>query len=146
MAGFFLNSAYTFEIGDDVTTLNTLGAGLSEVDVQNNEETDQTAYLDGDGFLTTDVIGAQLTFEFTGHRLYGDVAQDFVFGKVLSLGSARNCHFSVTDPEGGIFAGPATVTITSGIGGGAANAKSEISFGVHFNGKPEYTEPPVPVV
>lgn len=135
---FYLNSNYKFEIGDDELTLKTLGAGLSSVDVQGNEEIDQTPYLDGEGFGTSDVTGGQPVYAFEGHRDYADDAQNYVFGKQFSYGNDRRCVFKVTAPNGEVVEGSATIANIEGPDGDA-NAKGEVSFEVHFNGKPTFT-------
>lgn len=141
MADFYLNSNYKFKIGELEGTLHDLGAGLSSVDVTGNEEVDQTPYLDGSGFGTSDVTGGQPVYTFEGHRLYGDDAQDFIFGKRFTFGKDRRCEFEVEDPDGATISGEATLVNIDGPGG-EANAKSEISFEVHFVGLPTLTPAP----
>ncbi|MBM7585849.1 hypothetical protein JOC86_002391 [Bacillus pakistanensis] len=143
---FYLQSAHKFEIqtGTDTTTqepiYSRLAGGLNSVEPSNNEELSQDKYLDGDGYGETDVIGAQQTLSFSGHRKYGDEAQDFIYSKRLELGNARRTNFRWTEPDGGILEGPATIVEIGGPSG-EAGSKGEISFGIHFNGKPTYTPP-----
>jgi hypothetical protein len=139
--GFVLQSAHSFEINTTpgaAATFAVLGAGLNNFEPSNNEEVDQSNYLDGDGFASSDVTGAQLIVSFSGHRKIGDPAQDFVFGKLLSLGSGRKTDFRWTLPDGSKFEGECTIANIEGPSGDA-NAKGEISFEIHFNGKPVYT-------
>lgn len=139
---FNLMNTHKFRIDTDTTgstpNLVTLAAGISNVSPANNEELAQDKYLDGGGFGTTDVIGAQLTLAFTGHRKYGDPAQDFIFSKMLDLGPSRIVTFEWEEPDGGVFSGEATIANISGPSGDAG-AKGEISFEMHFNGEPTYT-------
>lgn len=141
---FLLQSEHIFEIDIDETgttpDLQPIAKGISSVEPSNNEELDQTHYYDGNGFATTDVLGAQLTLAFSGHRFYGDPAQDFIFGKAMSVGNDRKTTFSWTLPDGGNFEGEATIASIEGPGG-ESNAKGEISFEIHFNGLPTYTPP-----
>ena len=138
MQEFYLNSEYVFKIGEDDENLKRLGAGLSSVDTEGNEEVDQTPYLDGEGFATSDVTGGQPTFSFEGHRLFSDDAQNFVFEKQYTYGMSRRCYFKVESPNGDEVAGEATIANIEGPGGDA-NAKGEVSFEVHFAGKPTFT-------
>ena len=142
--GFELMNAHKFEIDTTPTaaepTYALLAAGLNNADPQNNEETAQDKYFDGDGYGETDVIGAQLTLAFSGHRYYGDPAQDYIFSKSLELGPARRTRFRWTEPDGGVFTGNCTIANISGPSGDAG-AKGDVSFEIHFNGKPEYTPP-----
>lgn len=144
MAGFDLMNSHDFKIntvpGTTPGTLASIGKGITNVESSNNEELSQDKYLDGDGYGETDVIGAQTVLSFSGHRYYGDAAQDFIFEKILELGSGRRTNFEWTEPDGGKFAGACTIANISGPSGGAG-AKGEISFEIHFNGKPVYTPP-----
>ena len=148
MAEFYLQSAHMFEIqtGEDGTSgdpiYSRLGAGISNVDPQGNDEIDQTPYLDGEGFASSDVTGGQVTLAFSGHRLHGDEAQDYIFSKAYEYGSARRTKFRWTQPDGSVLEGDATIANITGPSGDA-NTKGEISFEIHFNGKPDYT-PPTP--
>jgi hypothetical protein len=129
-------------VDPDPGTFALLAAGINNVAPAGNEETAQDKYLDGGGFGETDVIGGQLTLAFTGHRKYGDAAQDFIFGKTVSFGSSRRINFRWTQPDNSVFEGDATIANISGPSGDAG-AKGEISFEIHFNGTPDYT-PPTP--
>ncbi|WP_153124678.1 phage tail tube protein [Peribacillus tepidiphilus] len=146
MPGFELMNKHIFEInttlGVSPGTYARIAAGITDVEPNNNEELSQDKYLDGDGYGQTDVIGAQMVLAFTGHRKYGDPAQDFIFSKLLELGPERRTEFRWTEPDGGIFEGECTIANISGPSGNAG-AKGEISFEIHFNGKPDYT-PPTP--
>lgn len=137
---FELMNKHKFEIntGTDAESFALIAAGITNVSPSNNEEVSQDKYLDGNGFTETDVIGAQLVLAFTGHRNYDDAAQNFIFGKTLELGTSRRTSFRWTEPDGGIFEGACTIANISGPSGDAG-AKGEITFEIHFNGKPEYT-------
>lgn len=135
---FNLMNEHTFEIETAPSTYSTLASGINNAEPANNEELSQDRYMDSDGFADTDVIGAQLTLAFTGHRKYGDAAQDYIFGKLLTLGSDRRTKFKWTEPDGGVFEGSCTIANISGPTG-AAGAKGEVSFEIHFNGLPTYT-------
>lgn len=135
---FYLNTQHRFRIGDDEATLERLAAGLTDVDPDGNEELSQDTYLDSDGYGTTDVIGGQQTLAFSGHRLHGDPAQDFIYAKKLARGNDRRCFFEWEDPTGSIIKGPATIANITGPGG-EAGGKGDIAFEIHFNGKPTET-------
>ncbi|UYG93186.1 phage tail tube protein [Cytobacillus firmus] len=141
---FELMNKHKFEIsttpGVDPGTFARIAAGITSAEPANNEELSQDKYMDGDGYGETDVIGAQTVLSFSGHRNYGDAAQDFIFSKVLELGNARRTQFRWTEPDGGIFEGDCTIANISQPSGDAG-AKGEISFEIHFNGKPDYTPP-----
>src|SRR5690554_851441 len=68
--GLLVQSKHLFEIniepGADPGNFVRLAAGFNSFEVALNEELDQTPYLDGDGYATSTVMGAQLTITFTG--------------------------------------------------------------------------------
>ena len=140
--GLLVQSKHLFEIniepGADPGNFARLAAGFNSFEVALNEELDQTPYLDGDGYATSTVMGAQLTITFTGHRKFGDPAQDFIFSKSMEIGNERETEFRWTLPTGEVFEGPCTLAEISGPSGDA-NAKGEITVAIHFNGKPVYT-------
>lgn len=143
--GFLLNSAHRFDIcidkanKDNETNWVRVGAGVSSLDTDNNEEVDQTVYFDGGGYGSSDVTGAQLILSFSGHRKYGDPAQDYVAGLLFKQGEDRKTYFRWTFPDGDKIEGEVTVAnITPP--SGDANAKQDFKFEIHFNGLPTYTE------
>lgn len=146
--GFLVNSKYriyinTKEPGETTNKYERLACGISELEQSDNPEVDQTAYMCGDGFGTSTVTGAQLTISFTGHRLYDDAAQNWIFKRRIGIGRERESDMYVVEPDGTVYHAPVTL---AGIGGGSggANEKSEIEIEIHFNGRPTvtYVEPP----
>jgi hypothetical protein len=137
---FFINT--TPEAGAGMETWTRLAAGFNSFEPSMNEEVDQTPYLDGDGFLTSTVTGGQLTLTFSGHRKFGDAAQDWIFSKMVAVGNERETQFRWELPSGDQFEGAVTIAGISGPSG-AANAKGEIEVQVHFNAEPTFTPAPV---
>ncbi|SEP56830.1 hypothetical protein SAMN05216232_0181 [Virgibacillus subterraneus] len=144
---FLLQSKNKLEInttpsatGTDSQTWSLLAKGITDMEPDPNEETQQDNYFDGDGFGETDVTGAQLIVSVSGHRFYGDAAQDFIYGLQMELGPARRTDFRLTLPDGSMFEGACTIVNIVGPGG-AAGEKGAISFEIHFAGKPTYTAP-----
>jgi hypothetical protein len=139
---FALNFQDLFEINttplETTATWSRLAAGISGADPSNNEDVAQDKYLDGDGFGSSDVIGAQVVFAFSGHRVISDDAQDWIASIAHELGAYRKTQMRYTDAEGNVSLCACTVANIE-IGGGDAAAKKEIAFEVHFNGKPTDT-------
>ncbi len=115
-----------------------LGEGLTTADPSNNEDIAQDKYLDGDGYGSSEVIGAQRTVSFSGHRVAGDAAQDFIESIQESLGDSRKTTYRLTDAAGNKVEKGCTIGNID-FGGGDAGAKKEISFEIHLNGRPERT-------
>lgn len=143
MAGTFeLNFYDLFEI--DTTpdgasrTWKRLGKGISGFTPNLNENKDQTAYLDGNGWGSSDVIGKQLTFDATGHRVVGDDAQDYIASKYMALGDDLKTNFRAYDSRGVCKSGACTINNIV-IGGGDAQGKKEFSFSIDINGQPTMT-------
>lgn len=142
MSSFALNFQSLWEL--DTTpngatrTWVRLGAGISSADPSNNDNLDQTNYLDGGGFGTTTVIGKQKTIAFSGHRVVGDSAQDYIASVQDELGDSLLSNVRYTAADGSMFTGPVTIANVD-FGGGDAGAKEEIAFELHINGKPTNT-------
>lgn len=119
-------------------TWKRVAVGIKSADPSFNEDTDKTKYLDGGGFGNTDVIAKQFTIAFSGSRVAGDDAQDYVMSKILAVGDEVKTNFRRTDAFGAIITGAVTLT---GIddGGGDAGGKVDIAFNVEYNGVPTLT-------
>lgn len=123
-----------------------LGDGLTSATPKTGEKVDQKTYLDDDGGQTSEVTGFQLVYSFSGDRIPGDPAQDYIFSKLLDIGAARHTNFRATDAGGTIISGEATIANITPPGGEAGSA-SAISFELHLNGKPTKTDPvPAPAL
>ncbi len=143
-SAFLLNHGYEFTITEGLlgSTPLSIGAGITSVEPDNNEEVSEDYYYDGGGAATTDVTGVQLSYGFEGHRDYNDLAQNHIFSLRAATGPARKTNFVVTEPNGDKWEGPATISeITAP--GGDANSKGEIEFTITFDGQPTFTEAPV---
>ncbi|HHX7185530.1 capsid protein [Bacillus cereus group sp. TH43LC] len=141
--GFLLNHGYKFEINTattpEVPAWERIAAGITSVDPDNNEESEETYYYDGGGAAERDITGFMLSYGFEGHRNYGDKAQDYIFSKTHKVGPERKTEFRVTEPNGDIWEGKATISEIKAPGGDA-NSKGEIEFTISFDGVPKFTK------
>ena len=141
---FELNFQDLFEI--DITpegatrTWKRLGKGISSFTPSLNDNVDQTPYLDGNGYGSTDVIGKQLVYTAAGHRVVGDPAQDYIDGMLYALGDDLKTNFRAYNSAGKSVTGACTIANIV-IGGGDAQGKKELAFEVHINGEPIDTAP-----
>lgn len=144
---FNLNFTNKFEIdtagGTDPTAAANaswapLAAGINNFTPSLNETTANDVYYDGGGYGSTDVTGKRLQLAYTGHRLEGDAAQDYIASHVLDIGDALKTLARWTQADGSTIVGQVTISniVTSG---GAPGAKQTLSFTLAFNGKPVYT-------
>jgi hypothetical protein len=117
-----------------------LADGLVTASPSNNESIDQKSYLDDEGGQSSEVTGFQYIIAFSGDRIPGDAAQDWIFERLFSLGELRHTDLRITGADGSIITGDVTIAnITPP--GGDANATQACGFEMHFNGKPTITPP-----
>ena len=123
-------------------TYAKLENGLDNVSEALNEVVQQYFFLNDKGFARNHVTGMAPTFTFTGRRVQGDAAQDYIFGNKYKLDTNRNSSFQlkVTDNSG---ASPKVTTYTVDCTictiqeySGASTDDSAISFEIRFNGAP----------
>lgn len=124
---------------EDEPTWARVGAGINKADFDGNEESDNDPYYDGDGMANTEVTGGQLSISFSGHRKYGDPAQDYVAGLQVQYGAKRHTNFRRIAPDGQVTEGDVTISNIKA-GGGDPNKKGDFGFDVRFNGMPAITE------
>lgn len=142
---FLLNYNYKFEVTpagkDPLLDSMVIATGITSVDPDNNEESDETYYYDGGGAAERDITGFMMSYGFEGHRNYGNPAQDYIFSLANKTGPDRKCFFKVTEPNGDVWEGAATISDIT-LPGGDANSKGEVSFTISFDGQPTFVEAP----
>ena len=123
-------------------TYAKLENGLDNVSEALNEVVQQYFFLNDKGFARNHVTGMAPTFTFTGRRVQGDTAQDYIFGNKYKLDTNRNSSFQlkVTDKSG---SSPVVTTYTVDCTicnvqefSGASTDDSAISFEIRFDGAP----------
>lgn len=126
---------------DEIQQANfaVLAAGISTITPAAADTTDATAYYDGEGFTDSSVTGKNITFALSGHRVFGDPAQDYVAKHFLSIGDELRTLARWTDAKGNKVQSVVTMTAIVPFGG-PANAKQTFSFTLAFNGKPVLEE------
>lgn len=123
-------------------TYAKLEKGLDNVSEALNEVVQQYFFINDKGFARNHVTGMAPTFTFTGRRVQGDAAQDYIFGNKYKLDTNRVSSFQlkVTDKSG---SAPKATTYTVECTicniqeySGASTDDSAISFELRFNGAP----------
>ena len=124
-------------------TYAVLGDGITNLSEALNEVKQQMYYLINKGFGQTEVTAMHPSITLTGHRLHGDVAQDYIFGLKYKLGSNRktDIKIKVFNPESTTevfdqYTASVTVSDIQELSGATENG-SDISFNLEFNGAPE---------
>lgn len=115
--------------------------GISNLAQAINEVIVQTSYLADKGWGSSEVTGGQFTVTLTGHRKFGNEAQDYIFSSDVryKFGNARKTNLRLTEPGGARIVWPVTLAnITAA--GGDSNQPDAITIGIHGNGAPEIEE------
>lgn len=138
----------SFEIGTS-ETLGTwsyadIAAGIDNVTESLNEVVQQYKFYDGAGFAENHVTGMAPSYTFTGRRVLGDTAQDYIFGKKWDLDGDRDSSFKmiITNNIASktiTLVCPCTICNVQELGG-AATDDAAISFEIRLNGAPTVTE------
>lgn len=129
---FFLAESTKYELGADKETLFDLGGGVTNISPTFEEETeDVTYYKTG---KETYVTGLNYQIDIEGHRLYSDEAQNFVRKKLVDV-EKRGGYLKITEPDGNVLEGPATVLNIVPFGG-EAGQRQTFNFAVKFKGTP----------
>ena len=127
---------------EETWTYAKLDKGLDNVSEALNEVVQQYFFLNDEGAARDHVAGMAPTFTFTGRRVQGDAAQDYIFGNKYKLDTNRVSSFQlkVTDKSG---SAPKATTYTVDCAicniqaySGASTDDSAISFELRFNGAP----------
>lgn len=136
--GTLLNSQYVMEIDitpfENYPTWVSLKNGISSMEPVMNDVTEQTNYYDSAGYGITSVTGGQFVISFSGDRVYGDEALDYIFKQMWQFGCGRKTNFKMTDPAYNAVSG--IVTIANITGPGGDSGKGSFSFELHFDGEP----------
>lgn len=127
-------------------TYAPLCQGVDNVAEALNEVIQQYQFLCGKGFATNHVTGAAPAWTFSGRRILGDAAQDYIAGLKYSLDSARDSSFRISyvdnsgqTPVTPLVVVPCTLCNIQDIGGGASTDDSIFSVEIRFNGQPTLT-------
>ncbi|MBN6889900.1 hypothetical protein ACUXCC_003476 [Cytobacillus horneckiae] len=132
---YHLNYLTQYKIGATKEELHPLAAGISTVDPSSEESTEDYAYYDGNGGSEEVTTGLKTAYAFSGNRKYADdPAQELIRNKLFKI-NEREVYFQVTEPDGRVIEGPATLKDITPFGGDA-NARATFEFTVTFRGIP----------
>lgn len=123
-------------------TYAPLENGFDNIAEALNEVVQQYFFLSDNGFARNHVTGMAPAFTLTGRRVFGDAAQDYIFGNKYSLDTSRQSSFQLkySDAEGTEHTITCDCTICNiQEWSGATTDDSAISVEIRFDGKPEIT-------
>jgi len=135
-------AAYIDTTPTSTATYAQLGEGMENISEALNEALQQYFYLNNGGFAKNYVTGMAPAVTVTGHRVFGDTAQDYIFSKKYEIGSEResNLKLELTDENDNVETVIVPITICNIVSlGGATTDGSAISFELRFNEKPPIT-------
>lgn len=120
-------------------TYSVLADGIDNVAEALNEVVQQYFFIKDSGFATNHVTGMAPAYTFTGRRVIGDAAQDYIFSKKYGLDTERQTKLKIVyadeaDTDTTIEC-PCTICNIQEFSG-ASTDDSAISFEVRFDGKP----------
>lgn len=114
-----------------------LADGVTTAEVENDEETDDTAYYNGDGTPETVVKSVKYGYSFEGDYIKEDAAQKIIADMRFLTGDQRKVWFKVIDPDGKTqYSGVATVSEIK-IGGGEAAEYESFGCTISWNAAPK---------
>ena len=125
-----------------VWSYSPLGAGLDNLAEALNETIQQYFFLTDEGFARNHVTGMAPAYTFTGRRIFGDAAQDYIFAQKYNLDGSRasSLKLSWEDEAEAQHSVVCDCTICSiQEFGGATTDDAAISFEIRFDGKPTVT-------
>lgn len=114
-----------------------LADGVTTAEVENDEETDDIAYYNGDGTPETTVVSVKYGYTFEGDYIKEDAAQKIIADMRFLTGDQRKVWFKVVDPDGKTqYSGVATVSEIK-IGGGEASEFEAFECTISWNSVPK---------
>ena len=114
-----------------------LADGVTTAEAENDEETDDIAYYNGDGTKKTVVTSVKNGYSFEGDYIKEDAAQAIVAGMRFKTGDDRNVWLKVVESDGKTqYVGVATVSGIK-IGGGEASEYETFECTISWNVAPK---------
>ena len=131
----WLPTAPSTEPGNDAW--KWLADGVTTAEAENDEETDDIAYYNGDGTKKTVVTSVKNGYSFEGDYIKEDEAQAIVAGMRFKTGDDRNVWLKVVESDGKTqYVGVATVSGIK-IGGGEASEYEGFEATISWNAAPK---------
>lgn len=138
----------TASIGTSFSTTWTyaaLGAGIDNIGEAMNEIVQQYHFINDAGWARNHVTGAAPAWTFSGRRVLGDAAQNFIFGKKYKFDKERETSLKIEwDDASGVSTVHHTITVDAVLANvaefsGASTDDTAISFELRFEGAPSET-------
>ncbi|MDB8867870.1 capsid protein [Pediococcus acidilactici] len=115
-----------------------ISQGIMSVTPAANATADTQSFWNDKGWQETDETGKRVTLAFTGQRVVGDPAQDYIANRFMAMGNALRTLVRWTNQTGDTIVSNCTLTSIVPFGGNA-NARQTFSFTLSMNGVPVYS-------
>ena len=117
-----------------------LARGITNIDDNSAEQTEESGDYAGDGTIATEVIGISEKWTFSGDLINDDPAQKIIIDMKREYGDKRRVWHKIVQTNGETYEGKATV---SGIktGGGEFSSFEEFACEINFDALPELVTP-----
>lgn len=114
-----------------------LADGVTTAEPENDEETEDVAYYNGDGTSETVVVSVKAGYAFEGDYIKEDAAQKIIADMRFLTGDQRKVWFKVVESDGKTqHSGVATVSDIK-IGGGEASEFEDFGCTISWNSAPK---------
>lgn len=137
--GFYIGTSAT-SATPPVWTYAQLCEGIESVTPNINEQNQQYFFLCGHGGANNEVTGLAPVFSFSGRRIVGNTAQDYIDGLKYKLGDERKSSLKIV-VNGETIVADCTIGNIVSFGGGALDV-NQFSCDIMVNGIPTVTSNP----
>lgn len=134
--GFYIGTAYS----DSTWTYKALCAGIESVTPNINEKNQQYFFICQNGGAWNEVTGIAPSYSFSGRRIVGDDAQDYIDGLKYKLGDERKSSLKII-VNGETIVADCTIGNIVSFGGSTLDV-NQFSCDIMINGIPTVTANP----
>lgn len=140
MAGVYAVSDYVFKIGPADATEDQLMTvkDVNSLQPKVKGTIKNWSPMDQQGWERNLVTGKNMSFDMKGQRNYGDPGNDFVAGKLLSVGQDCNAALEILFPNEDKLLCKGVIDISSPFGGNSTDVDT-LEWTYTVDGKPTYT-------
>lgn len=125
--------------GEEEPDYLPLARGILEVGSENDEDTEEFAYYDGDGTPETEVLSIKKNHPFEGHYLDDEPSHQLIDEKEFATGDDRKIMYKQVRSDGKELSGEATLQDVN-VSGGPAEEYRPISGTISWNRTPKVTK------
>ena len=137
MAGVYAVSDYGFKIGPAGDQLMVV-KDVESLEPKVKGTIKNWSPMDQEGWERNLVTGKNMSFSMKGKRNYGDPCNDFIAGKLLSIGQDCNAILKISFPNGDSLTCNGVIDLSAPFGGNSTDV-DKLEWTYTVDGKPTYT-------